>query len=92
MAAFNDYIDIIKAVRDRADQAVGNNKEYYHQMLKGMLPESFLQKRTVCLNYEVLATMYHQRKNHRLPQWSVDFVSWVETLPYHQFITGEFKE
>lgn len=37
-------------------------------LIKGMLPESFLQKRTICLNYEVLATMYRQRKNHRLPQ------------------------
>ena len=68
MAAFNDYIDIIKIVRDRANETHGEKKEYYQQMLKAMLPESFLQKRTVCLNYEVLATMYRQRKNHRLPQ------------------------
>ena len=90
-AAFNDYIDVIKTVRDRANEvAISQNKEYYQQILKAMLPESFLQKRTVCLNYEVLATMYHQRKNHRLPQWSRDFVSWIKTLPYNEFITGEF--
>ena len=68
MAAFNNYIDTIKIVRDRANEADGEKKEYYQQMLKAMLPESFLQKRTICLNYEVLATMYRQRKNHRLPQ------------------------
>ena len=91
-AAFNDYIDIIKTVRDRANKTAGQDKEHYQQILKAMLPESFLQKRTVCLNYEVLATMYRQRKNHRLPQWSKDFTSWVKTLPYPQFITGEFDD
>ena len=91
MAAFNDYIDTIKIVRDRANEVTGSDREYYQQMLKGMLPESFLQKRTVCLNYEVLATMYRQRKNHRLPQWSKDFVSWINTLPYNEFITGNFN-
>ena len=91
MAAFNDYIDIIKVVRDRANEATGEKREYYQKILKGMLPESFLQKRTICLNYEVLATMYHQRKNHRLPQWSKGFVSWVKTLPYNEFITGDFN-
>lgn len=90
MAAFNDYIDIIKTVRDRANEMHGEKKEYYHQMLKAMLPESFLQKRTICLNYEVLATMYRQRKNHRLPQWRESFVSWIKTLPYNEFITGDF--
>lgn len=92
MAAFNDYIDIIKTVRNRANEAYGEKKEYYQQMLKAMLPESFLQKRTICLNYEVLATMYRQRKNHRLPQWSKDFVSWINTLPYSKFITGDFND
>lgn len=92
MAAFNDYINVIKTVRDRANESYGEKKEYYQQMLKGMLPESFLQKRTVCLNYEVLATMYRQRKNHRLPQWRVDFTSWVKTLPYSEFITGDFND
>jgi hypothetical protein len=53
--------------RDRAN-ASPEEKEYYHKILKSMLPESFLQKRTVCLNYEVLANMYRQRKSHRLPQ------------------------
>lgn len=90
-AAFNDYLDIIKTVRDRANKVTGQDKEHYQQILKAMLPESFLQKRTICLNYEVLATMYRQRKNHRLPQWSKDFVSWINTLPYNEFITGNFN-
>ena len=90
-AAFKKYINVIRTVRDRANDDPAY-KEYYQQILKAMLPESFLQKRTVCLNYEVLATMYRQRKNHRLPQWREEFVSWVKTLPYSEFITGEFND
>ena len=89
--AFNDYIDVIKTIRDRANEVTGQDKEHYQQILKAMLPESFLQKRTICLNYEVLATMYRQRKNHRLPQWSKEFVSWVKSLPYSEFIVGDFN-
>lgn len=91
-AAFKDYIDILKTVRDRANESSGEEKEHYHQILKAMLPESFIQKRTVNLNYETLATMYRQRKNHRLPQWNTTFVSWIKTLPYNELITGKFNE
>lgn len=91
-AAFNDYIDVIKTVRDRANELNGAEKERMQQILKAMLPESFLQKRTICLNYEVLATMYRQRKNHRLSQWRESFTSWVKTLPHSEFITGDFDD
>lgn len=60
--------------------------------LKSILPTSFIQSRFVNLNYEVLHNMYHQRKHHRLPQWSIDFVEWVKTLPYSEFITEEWPE
>ena len=52
------------------------------EILKRMLPESFLQKRTWTANYEVIRNIYHQRKNHRLSHWNTDFVEWVKTLPY----------
>lgn len=61
-------------------------------MIKNLLPSGFKQTRFVNLSYAVLANMYRQRKNHRLPQWSRDFVSWVKTLPYNEFITQEFDE
>ena len=64
---FRNYLDLLKTVRDRANDDP-KYKEHYQQLLKCMLPESFIQTRAVNLNYEVLATMYHQRKNHRLPQ------------------------
>lgn len=54
--------------------------EYFYE-LKSMLPSGYLQKSTICCNYEVLMNMYHQRKNHRLKEWK-EFCSWAETLPY----------
>lgn len=89
-AEFRNYLELLKTVRDRASEASGKEKEHLQQVLKAMLPESFLQKRTVCLNYEVLATMYRQRKDHRLPQWREDFTNWIKTLPHNEFITGDF--
>lgn len=46
------------------------------------LPESWLQKRTITMNYENILNMYRQRKNHKLTEWSKAFCDWVKTLPY----------
>lgn len=86
LQSINNLIKIYNSINDK------NYKEKLFQDIKGLLPESFLQKRTICLNYEVLATMYHQRKNHRLPQWRETFVSWIDTLPYNEFIIGNFDK
>lgn len=61
-------------------------KEYWWQMIQ-LLPQSYNQRRTVMLNYEVLRNMYHSRKAHKLDEW-VDFCAWIETLPYSELITG----
>lgn len=58
---------------------------------KKILPESFLQKRTVCTNYAELRHMYAQRHNHRLPEWNTVFVNWVKSLPYSELITEDFN-
>ena len=62
------------------------DKKYWWQMIQ-LLPTSYNQKRTVMLNYEVLANMYKSRKNHKLDEWH-DLCHWIETLPYSQLITG----
>ena len=58
------------------------------------LPESWLQKRTVTMNYENLLTMVKQRKNHKLSEWSVDFINWARSLPYSKelIFIDELKE
>lgn len=62
------------------------DKAFWWQMIQ-LLPTSYNQKRTVMLNYEVLANMYKSRKNHKLDEWR-DFCHWIETLPYSELITG----
>ena len=64
-----------------------HDKKYWWQMIQ-LLPSSYNQKRTVMLNYEVLANIYPMRKNHKLNEWR-DFCKWIETLPYSELITRE---
>ena len=63
------------------------DKKYWWQMIQ-LLPTSYNQKRTVQLNYEVLAGIYQYRKNHKLDEWR-EFCEWIEQLPYSEIITGE---
>lgn len=63
------------------------DKKYWWQMIQ-LLPSSYNQKRTVMLNYEVLANIYKSRKNHKLDEWSVGFMEWIESLPYSELICG----
>ena len=67
-----------------------HDKKYWWQMIQ-LLPSSYNQRRTVMLNYEVLANIYPMRKNHKLDEWR-DFCEWIETLPYSELITGEEYE
>lgn len=73
------------------DESIKQNpewrKEVWWQMIQ-LLPSSYNQKRTVMLNYEVLAGIYPMRKNHKLDEW-VDFCKWIETLPYSEIIIGK---
>lgn len=62
-------------------------KEWWWQLVQS-LPSSYNQKRTVMLNYEVLANMYESRRNHKLDEWHT-FCDWIESLPYADIITGK---
>ena len=77
----NQYHDLYLQTKD---------KKYWWQMIQ-LLPTSYNQKRTVMLNYEVLANIYKSRKNHKLNEWH-DFCHWIETLPYSYIITGNTSE
>ena len=63
------------------------DKKYWWQMIQ-LLPSSYNQKRTVMLNYEVLANIYKSRRHHRLDEWHT-FCDWIEELPYSELITGK---
>lgn len=63
------------------------DKDIWWQMIQ-LLPSSYNQKRTIMLNYEVLAGIHPMRKNHKLDEW-VEFCKWIESLPYSEIIIGE---
>ena len=64
-------------------------KEIWWQMIQ-LLPSSYNQKRTIMLNYEVLAGIYPSRKDHKLDEWR-EFCKWIEHLPYSEIIIGGDK-
>lgn len=63
------------------------DKKYWYIMIQ-LLPTSYNQKRTIDLNYEVLASQYRQRKDHKLDEWH-QYCDWIRRLPYSEFITME---
>lgn len=62
-------------------------KDIWWQMIQ-LLPSSYNQRRTVMLNYEVLANIYKSRRGHKLDEWHT-FCDWIESLPYSELITGK---
>lgn len=66
------------------------NKNDWWQMIQ-LLPSSYNQRRTVMLNYEVLANIYKSRKGHKLDEWN-SFCAWIESLPYSELITGKAEK
>ena len=74
----------------RNNYLVSKSKEDWWQMIQ-LLPSSYNQRRTVMLNYEVLANIYKSRRNHKLDEWHT-FCDWIEGLPYSELITGPSLE
>ena len=87
LRVMHEVIDELNFYRDKFNKS--KSKDDWWEMIQ-LLPTSYNQKRTVHLNYEVLGTIYHQRRHHKLSEW-VDFCKIVkEELPYSEFITREF--
>lgn len=94
--ALKHTINILNFWRERYNASDSERQDYFKyngypetpsksdcwwQMIQ-LLPSSYNQKRTLTLNYENLYAMYRQRKNHKLDEWSVGFINWLESLPY----------
>ena len=56
-------------------------KKYWKALIR-KLPESWLQTRTITMNYENILNMITYRKNHKLTEWSESFINWTKSLPY----------
>ena len=82
------FRQVIKALNWNRDKFIETgDKRYWWQMIQ-LLPSSYNQKRTLMLNYEVLASIYRDRRNHKLDEWR-ELCKWIETLPYSELITGK---
>ena len=89
-AYYNEY-DVKNHFYIDNDSQIVDKKVIWEQMIQ-LLPSSYNQKRTVMLNYEVLANIYKSRKNHKLDEWSVGFMEWIESLPYSELIIQKGEE
>lgn len=76
---WNEIIDVLERLRMLYLKT--KDIRYWKELIR-LLPESWLQKRTITVNYENILNMYRQRKNHKLTEWSKSFCDWVKTLPY----------
>ena len=74
-----DIIYVLENIRQKYLET--KDKRYWKELVR-WLPESWLQKRTITMNYENIRNMYFQRRNHKLTEWSKSFIKWVESLPY----------
>jgi hypothetical protein len=76
--------DIIRRLNTcRAIFIKDKNKREWWQMIQ-LLPSSYNQNRTVTLNYETLRNIYGSRRNHKLDEWSIGFMTWIDSLPYSE--------
>lgn len=80
--------DIIKVMNDFREEFIKDHEKVNWWQMIQLLPSSYNQRRTVMLNYEVLANMYKSRRKHKLDEWHT-FCDWIESLPYSELITGK---
>lgn len=72
---------IIKFCEDLRQKYLETKDKRYWKELIRWLPESWLQTRTITMNYENLRNIYHQRNGHKLSEWH-EICHWIELLPY----------
>lgn len=72
-------IPILETLRQKYNET--KDKRYWKELIR-KLPESWLQTRTITMNYENILNMVEYRKNHKLSEWSESFMNWVKSLPY----------
>lgn len=92
-----DIIEFCEKLRQKYLET--KDKRYWKELVR-WLPESWLQTRTITMNYENLFSMVYQRSNHKLNEWSgndddtlQNFMKWVKTLPYaNELIFNQIAE
>ena len=93
VAEYNVFMNRIAEEKEKGNDVRDLRKEADLRYLEILYsnPAGFRLTAKMTTNYRALKTIYHQRKDHRLPEWKA-FCAWVETLPYAYFITGKTAE
>ena len=86
-AFVRNYVNGLEDLRKKYLET--KDKTYWKELVR-WLPEGWLQKRTITLNYEVLIRQYFQRRNHKLTEWHT-YCDWIKTLPYMKDFIEEFE-
>ena len=76
---WNGILADLEALRQKYLET--KDKRYWKEVIR-LLPESWLQKRTITMNYENVLNMISHRSHHKLAEWSIDFINWCKSLPY----------
>lgn len=80
---------MVQLYNDIEDKSTEDAKELYLQILYNT-PSGFELTARLTTNYRALKTIYHQRKNHKLPEWR-EFCQWIEELPYFKELVLDDK-
>ena len=76
---WKNVIEVCESLRVQYNKT--KDKHYWKELIR-LLPESWLQTRTVTMNYENILNMITYRQNHKLTEWSESFINWTKSLPY----------
>jgi len=91
--AMRETLQIVTLINKKIERWQAHKKEgkhgniFWRDMIQ-CIPGSYIYRRTCTLNYEVMANMYHSRKDHKLIEWREFCQHMVENLPYPQLFTG----
>ena len=76
---FEQFVNYCEWLRQKYLET--KDRKYWRALIQ-VLPESYNQKRTVTFSYETLRNIRGSRRNHKLSEWSVGFMAWIDFLPY----------
>ena len=74
-------IPMLEKLRQKYNET--KDKRYWKELIR-LLPESWLQTRTVTMNYENILNMVKYREGHKLTEWSKSFMEWARQLPFSE--------
>lgn len=85
LSSLKATIDILNIARKSFLKT--KSKEDWWQMIQ-LLPSSYNQRRSICMSYEVVFKIIHERTGHKLDEWNT-LVDILKGLPYVKEIMGE---